>query len=171
MEQETKYDRHIAKKLDLITGLARNGCSDEQIAYHCGVSYSTFNRYKSNYPELVEALLIGRELSDIMVENALFKRAVGYSYTETTQEAKLDKDSGEYIMRTTKKVRKHVVPDVEAAKFWLKNRRTKDWKDNPGIGSSDMDNDQRIKEWLRVSSVDAGEVGSLFTDEDVFEDV
>ena len=51
------------------------------------------------------------------MENALFKSAVGYEYTEITKELT---DSG---MKVTKRVTKQVAPNPTSAIFWLKNRK------------------------------------------------
>ena len=73
-----------------------------------------------------------------MVENALLKRAVGYSYIETTTDFELvdtgrvDED-GKPVMekkiKSVRSVKKEMAPDVGAAAFWLKNRRPDRWKE------------------------------------------
>ena len=45
-----------------------------------GVSVSSFNVYKNEHPELLEALKNGKIVADDEVEAALYRRAVGYSY-------------------------------------------------------------------------------------------
>ena len=47
-----------------------------------GVSTATLYNYKRNHLEILEALKKGKEVIDIQVENALLKRALGYSYSE-----------------------------------------------------------------------------------------
>lgn len=114
-----KYRTNVEPKLDYITQMAREGLIDKDIAYNLGVSESTFYAYKKKYPELLKALMEGKEVADARVENALYRRALGYSYDEITYEY------GE----ETKRVTKHMVPDTTAAIFWLKNRRTDRWRD------------------------------------------
>ena len=62
---------------------------------------------------------------DIEVENALLKRAKGYSYVEKRAEMK----NGRITKIVT--VTKEVPPDVGAAAMWLKNRKPKVWRDRP----------------------------------------
>lgn len=61
---------------------ARDGLTDEQIAHNLGITPSTYYEWKKKYPEISEALKRGKEVVDILVENALLKRALGYSYNE-----------------------------------------------------------------------------------------
>ena len=124
-----KYITHVAPRLLEIEAWARNGDIDKTIAEKLGVGYSSFNDYKTKYPELVEALKKGKEVVDIEVENALLKRALGYKYTETTKERVLNPDTGEYELVVTKTVTKEVAPDTTAQIFWLKNRKPQEWRD------------------------------------------
>lgn len=65
-----------------IEGWARNGLTDEQIAHNMGISRSTLNEWKKKYSDISDTLKRGKEVVDIMVENSLLKRALGYEYTE-----------------------------------------------------------------------------------------
>ena len=58
---------------------ARDGLTDEQIAHNMGISPATLYNYKRDHLEILEALKKGKEVVDIEVENALLKRALGYS--------------------------------------------------------------------------------------------
>ena len=64
---------------------------------------------------------------DIEVENALLKRAKGYSYIE--KRMKIEHGNITEIVTVTKEV----PPDVGAAAMWLKNRKPKAWRDRPEI--------------------------------------
>lgn len=125
-----KYQRWLEPDgLLLLEAWARDGLTDEQIAEKCGVSASTLYEWKKSYPEISEALKRGKEVVDIQVENALLRRALGYRYDEVTKEERVDRDSGERKLVTTKVVTKEVQPDVTAQIFWLKNRRPDIWRD------------------------------------------
>ncbi len=65
-----------------IEGWARDGLIDEQIAKNMGISVSTLYEWKKKYPEISDALKKGKEVVDREVENALFKRAIGYKTTD-----------------------------------------------------------------------------------------
>lgn len=135
--RKSKYQTHVEPKLLLIEAWARDGMVQEDIAKKLGVAMSSFSDYKNKFPELSEALKRGQEVVDVEVENALFKRAVGYRYDEVTKEAarELDEETGEYktVMVETKRVTKEVQPDVTAQIFWLKNRRPELWRDKKEV--------------------------------------
>lgn len=67
-----------------LEGWARDGLTDEQIATNIGISRSTLNKWKNDFPDISDTLKRGKEVVDRQVENALFKRALGYEYTERT---------------------------------------------------------------------------------------
>lgn len=81
------------------------------------------NVWKKQFPLIFESLKRGKEVVDREVENALFKRAIGYEYDEICEEY-------EHGVLTKKKItKKMVVPDTTAQIFWLKNRRPDAWRD------------------------------------------
>jgi hypothetical protein len=122
-----------------VTGWARDGLTDEQVAHNMGIGYSTFREWLNKYPALLAALKKGKAPVDIEVENALLKRALGYEYEEVCTEVeeipfKTKDENGNTITitKTKKHIRKTtkmVVPDVTAQIFWLKNRRPGRWRD------------------------------------------
>lgn len=120
-----KYQEWLTQEgLLKIEGWARDGLTDEQIAKNMGVAYSTLKVWKEKYSAISAALKRGKEVVDREVENALLKRALGYTYNEVTQEAD---ELGD--LSVTKVVTKQVSPDVTAQIFWLKNRKPKEWRD------------------------------------------
>jgi hypothetical protein len=121
----SKYESHVQPKLLLIEAWSRDGLTHEQIANNLDVGVSTFSEYKNLYPELTEALKNGREVIDVMVENALLKAALGYEY----RDEELNKATGEPI-----EIRKTAHPNTTALIFWLKNRKPKEWRDKQEIG-------------------------------------
>lgn len=122
-----KYDYWITDEgLLLLAGWARSGLTDEQIAHNMGISRETLYQWKRKYSDIADTLKNNKEIADIAVENALYKRAIGYSYTETT------KEDGKVI----KTVEKEVVPDTTAQIFWLKNRQPERWRDKHEVQHS-----------------------------------
>ena len=124
-----KYESHVLPKLGLVEAWARNGLVEAQIAHNLGIAESTLNVYKNNHPELVEALARGKEIVDLEVENALLKRAKGYTYDEVTREERLTRD-GEIVV-LTKTVRRDIPPDPTSMMFWLANRQKSRWSYKP----------------------------------------
>ena len=119
-----KYTEWISEEgLIKIGGWAKDGLTDEQIAQNIGISRSTLNEWKKRFPDIKDTIKRGKEVVDRQVENALFKSAIGYEYTEITKELT---DSG---MKVTKRVTKQVAPNPTSAIFWLKNRKPDEWRD------------------------------------------
>ena len=75
------------------------------------------------------------------MENALYKRAVGYTYNEVTRESVKDQATGEDSLQVTKVVTKQVAPDTTAQIFWLKNRRPDRWRNRPEADAEQEDID------------------------------
>ncbi|WP_054954964.1 hypothetical protein [Paenibacillus dakarensis] len=130
MARPSKYESHVKPKLNLVESWARDGLIDEQIAHNLGIGVATLYEYKNKYPEFTEALKNGKDDIDVQVENALLKRALGYTYIEVTRELT---DDG---MKETKRVTKEVQPDTTAQIFWLKNRRPQAWRDKQDLDVS-----------------------------------
>ena len=124
---------------------ARNGLTNEEIAKNIGISVKTFYEWKKNKREFCEALNSAKEYAIDQVENALYKSATGYDYEEVTEELRFDKTVGDYVMKVTKRVKKHAQPSNTAQIFILKNRRSKEWCDVYKQEVS-IDNDDTIKE-------------------------
>ena len=115
-----KYHEWLSEDgLIKIQGWARDGLIDEQIAHNMGISRSTLSEWKNKYSDIADTLKKTKEIVDREVENALFKRAMGYKYDEVTYER------GEEVKRVTKEV----APDTTAQIFWLKNRKPAEWRD------------------------------------------
>lgn len=122
-----KYDTHVKPKLLLIEAWARDGLTDEDIYKNLDISHDSFYKYKKEHTEFSDALKRGKEIIDVMVENALLKAALGYDYTEE----ELNKMTGDPI-----ELRKVAHPNTTALIFWLKNRKPKEWRDRQEIDHS-----------------------------------
>lgn len=139
-----------------LEGWARDGLTDEQIAKNIGIKRTSLYEWKKKYPDISDALKKGKEVVDRAVENALLKRALGYSYTETTREL-----VGTKII-VTKEVIKEVQPDTTAQIFWLKNRRPDIWRDRKDfeakvdVNQQDPFKDMTKEELLKIASVEDG---------------
>lgn len=117
-----KYEYWLTPEgLIKLEGWARDGLTDEQIASNMGIRRETLIDWKKKYPNISNTLKRGKEVVDYEVENALLKRALGY----TVKEEKLTKD-GEVV-----ELEREVPGDVTAQIFWLKNRKPDAWRDKP----------------------------------------
>lgn len=111
-----------------IEGWARDGLVEEQIAKNIGVSRSTLSNWKNKHPLITRALAKGKEVVDREVENALLKKALGYTYEEViTMRQEVEEDVYEDV--EVKRIKKQVPPDTTAIIFWLKNRKQDTWRD------------------------------------------
>lgn len=131
---KSKYETDVKPRLIEIEAWKRDGLTDEQICNNLNISIQTFYTYKSKYIEFFEAIKKGKEVADIEVENALFKRAIGYKYKEVIKEVK--EINGKKITYV-KEVIKEMPGDVGAQIFWLKNRKSNKWKDKQDIDLQD----------------------------------
>lgn len=126
--QRGKYAKWLTPSgLELLGAWARDGCTDEDLAKKIGVAPSTFYDWKRRFPDIAEAVSKGKEIVDIKVENALLKRALGYTYTEVKKEGAVNG-----IKNGTAKVtvtEKTMPPNVAAIIFWLKNRKPEVWRE------------------------------------------
>jgi len=106
----------------LAQAIALLGGTDELCAKLLGIDRATLYRWKAKYPVFCDAIESGKEQQDKTVENALLKKAQGY----TEKEERVFVYEGE-IIKT--KVDRVYPPDTKAMEFWLKNRRGKYWKE------------------------------------------
>lgn len=126
-----KYEYWIMPEgLTLIEGWARDGLIDEQIAVNIGITPATLYVWKNKFPEISEALKKGKAVVDYEVENALLKRALGYTYEEVKEKFECG------IMTERTVTTKEVVPDTTAQIFWLKNRMPEVWRDQKDISNT-----------------------------------
>lgn len=117
-----KYEYWLTPEgLIKLEGWARDGLTDEQIASNIGVHRDTLNEWRKKYSVISDTLKRGKEVVDYEVENALLKRALGY----TVKEEKLTKDG------CVVELEREVPGDVTAQIFWLKNRKPDAWRDKP----------------------------------------
>lgn len=115
----TAYKPEYAVKA---TEACQRGATDIEVADMLGITDRTLYRWRHDYPEFCQALKSGKEFCDERVERSLYQKAIGYSFTTmervgTGKNAKLAP------------IVKQVAPDTTAQIFWLKNRRSQQWRD------------------------------------------
>ena len=118
----------------LLEAWARDGLTDEQISNKMGISARTFYEYRNKYPQIMQSLKRGKEVIDFEVENALLKKAKGF-YVPIKKHFKVKKvlvENGtrkeiEELVEVEEQL--YVPPDTTAQIFWLKNRKTEQWRD------------------------------------------
>ena len=120
-----------------------------------GVSYSTLKEWINTYSAISASLKKGKAPVDIEVENALLKRATGYTVTVKkpvkVKTKRQLKDKGtieeEHIEFVEEEI--YIAPDTTAQIYWLKNRRPDKWRDKPQTSAADTDDPlmAMLKRW------------------------
>jgi hypothetical protein len=125
--RSNKYFSHVLPRLETIKAWKRKGYTEKSICAKLRVGVSNWEKYKTQYEELKEALKEGLDDTVALVEMALLKSATGF-YMED------DVVVGQGENRRVETVRKFYPPFTEAQKFYLKNRGARDWKDRMETG-------------------------------------
>lgn len=113
----------------MLEAWSRDGLSADQIARQkLGIARQTLYGWCRRHEEIEQAILRGREVPDIEVENALHARAVGTKRTREIYVCVPDKETGEVVQRLSQVIVEDVPGDVDAQKFWLQNRKPETWK-------------------------------------------
>lgn len=159
-EKEGKLRRNpsvVDKWLDedglmLIECWSRDGYTIEDIANKIGVNTKTLYDWRSQYPEIEEALRNGREIIDYKVENALLKSALGYKKKEVKVTTTMRYGK---VVETIKEVTEsEQAPNVNAIQTWLYNRQKDKWKNmNSKVNMIDeMVEDDKVEIVVRRAS-------------------
>ncbi|MBQ8306963.1 MAG: hypothetical protein IJX90_12190 [Blautia sp.] len=149
-----KYEYWLTPEgLLLLEGWARDGLTDEQISKEkMHISRSTLNEWKKKYPDISDTLKKGKEIVDREVENALLRKAKGYTVeVKKTFKVRIV----DYDKKTGKKIREreelqtgidevHIPADTTAQIFWLKNRKPEAWRANGFVWTDDIDDGVEI---------------------------
>lgn len=96
------------------------GATLVQLAENFNVSLSTIDKWMSERGEFSSAVRIARQQADSMVENSLYRRAIGY-----------DKDG------------KHYPASDNAISLWLRNRQPDKWRDK-------VEHEHKVVEFKRI---------------------
>jgi hypothetical protein len=110
---------NIARKLCKIFGAI-----NEQLAEFFEVNVDTIYEWQNTYTDFSDALKEGKQNPDDLVEQALFKKALGFEHPAV----KIFNNNGEALEVEYKE---KYAPDTAAAIFWLKNRRPEKWRQTP----------------------------------------
>lgn len=105
--------------------LATNGATIAEIAEVVGVTGTTIKNWMQAHPVFLAAIKAGREAAVDRAERALFERATGYSWKSEKLMTLSDPGGGSHVERIPISV--HAPPDVAAIRFYLSNRRRREW--------------------------------------------
>ena len=133
-----KYEEWLTEDgLARIQGWARDGLTEADIAHNMHVGASTLRQWKNKYSAISVALRTGKDSADRIVENALYKSAIGYrvkvkkpvrirkvEYDPVTGKKTTEVDTWQAVEEEL-----YIQPQVTAQIFWLKNRKPEQWRD------------------------------------------
>lgn len=166
MARPSKYETHVAPRLEEIKDWCRNGATDEEVAKRLGINIDTLYTYKKQFSEFSEAIKKGKEIFDSEVENALYERCIGGKVTlqrpfkvKRTRFEKGKKVSEEEVM-VMADYEEYVIPDTTAQIFWLKNRRPDKWREKP---PEKFDGEGAGMEGITINIKDCSEDGNKRT--------
>lgn len=106
------------------------GATDADLAELFGVSVTTIDNWKNEFPEFLGALKAGKVEYDSQVVRKLRERAMGYSHPAV--KIFHDKEAGTTLVDYTE----HYPPDTTACIFWLKNRQPSEWREKQEVEHS-----------------------------------
>lgn len=131
------------EKLEQLTEWAADGLSMRDIATNMGIGRSTLYKWASDDDRIMDALMCGRARACEIVENALFKKCVGY----TVIVKKAFKIRKKYYDENGKQCEKdeielhdeevYIQPDTAAQKFFLVNNMPEKYKNSPTESKED----------------------------------
>ena len=118
--RHTRFREHY---LDKLFEMAAKGATYKQMAKGIGVHVLTLSNWYRDNPAVYGAIERGRQQAYYQVENALLRRATGFSVQENSREIHTN-SRGEQIV-TEKTSEKYIPPHVGAAIHWLTNCKHK----------------------------------------------
>lgn len=110
-----KYETHVKPRFGEILEWLQIGATEKEIAENLGVNQKVFIRYKQQYSELNDLIKKGRKQPVQAIKAALYKRAVGFNYTESKY---IEDSDGNWKKETYTKA---ALPDPTAAMMLLKH--------------------------------------------------
>jgi len=122
--RKNKYETHVKPYLKDIPDMLQT-MTEEQVSKKLGVAYSSWNKYKIEFPELTEVIKKGNFTLVGELKSVLKKRAKGFQY----EERKVIKEHG-VIVREEIYV-KSALPDVASINLLLKNYDKENWANDP----------------------------------------
>jgi len=120
----------LPHNMEQIAILYSFGHTDEEVGQIIDVSEVTINNWKKD-DQFALALKKGKEFSDNQVIRSLYKRALGFEYTEVKKESiQINVPGSENKIPATKitTTTKLIAADTTAQIFWLKNRKSDEWR-------------------------------------------
>lgn len=124
----SKYDTDVKPRLEEISEWLRIGATDKEIAENLGIAAATFGEYKKKYSEFSEFVKNNRRRPVQDIKAALYRKAVGFTYSEKKIIIEGDEVVREEIYE------KYSLPDPASAMILLKHwARDEGWTNDPAF--------------------------------------
>lgn len=170
MARPSKYESHVAPRLQEIQAWARDGATGEEIAKRLGISEKVFYEYKKKYPQFLQSLKPAQQYDDEVV-NALHRNTIG-QIVKLQKPIKVRKkyfENGKLVREeeevVTAEEEIYVSPDTMAQMYWLNNRQSSKWRQKPKEqpNQEELEQEAKQKDELYEKLIDRHIEG--FTDE------
>lgn len=123
-----KFDTHVKPRFNEISEWLKIGATDKEIAENLGVNQRVFCKYKKEYSQLNDLIKKGRKAPVQAIKAALFKRAVGFNYTEKKV---IESERNGVTVETYTKA---ALPDPASAMILLKHwDKETEWTQDPAV--------------------------------------
>lgn len=138
-------DDELESQLPLIISMIKDDCTDKEIIEKIGISSSTWKRKKAQNEKIKAAIEEALDSKNEEVEEALFKLCKGYHYYEevaTKVKEEVEGENGTVLIKEDvkiSKVKKFKGPELAAQKYWLNNRKSAKWKEDPNKTKNDKE--------------------------------
>ncbi|MGL4742284.1 MAG: Xaa-His dipeptidase [Sarcina sp.] len=138
-------DEELESQLSVIITMVKDNRTDKEIVERLGISPSTWKRKKAQNKKIKQAIEEALDSRNEEVEEALFKNCIGYKYYEevvTKVKNEIRNEDGSITIQEDVKisnVKKYKGPDLAAQKYYLNNRSTGKWKDDPNKTKHDKE--------------------------------
>lgn len=120
MVRPTKFKDE--QTIRIAVALYEVGKTDAEVAEILGVCEDTITNWKKKHAKFFVSIKDAKEIADQAVENALYKRAVGFDRI-------VERSSNNGVVPCIEQI----PPDPTCIKYWLNNRKPKEWRDKTEV--------------------------------------
>lgn len=144
MARKSKYASYVKPYLKDITKWVKEGMYEYEIFERLGIGHTQWEDYKNKYEELPDAIKKGKQNLTRKLVLSLYKRANGFTNTETKRTVKKGDTKQKEVTRTVK----YIPPSETAIIFALCNLDPENWKrhDKDDIRDKDVNINIKIEE-------------------------
>lgn len=155
----------IEPNLENIKKWLAKGSLESDIIKNLGISSSSYYKYKAEKTELMDIVSSVRELQCEQIQNALFRKAIGFHETDTKTSWKKprgeDDDAAEFVYKD--EFKKYYPPDVSAALILLKHwDKKQEWTNDPQLyelkkTANKVEAITKLKDkWINLEDIEEG---------------